>query len=239
MTTDAGTFIKDHGLKELNPRLVVIHTPTMQFSAFHPDLCYANNRITGDLVTPHYNSAIGIWAYQHEVEPQDAIRLFNRDSYAALGYFDAWTPSVDFWKALFDACTMDFNRFFSGVKREGVFMYSVNHPKPCVFIMLARMIAAKLGEDGDVFTRPVAINDTMAGHIWPLYPEIAEYYALPGASLTWTFTPTSHCVGIRAYLDYCYTQYAAQSLQSGDLIMQLRDNTLYDRVLAPQLGIHP
>ena len=60
------------------------------------------------------------------------MRLYNGETYAALGYFDVWRKAVDNLRGRWELdgyMSDDFRRFFDKIKRGGVFMHSFNHPR--------------------------------------------------------------------------------------------------------------
>jgi hypothetical protein len=102
--------------------------PIIAFHAFHPDLCYARNPESGNLTNYHYKSASAAWAYDHGKETGATARLFNREIYGRLGYFDHWDREIQTLRAAFSDCGLDFSRYIFAVKRTGLFMHSINYP---------------------------------------------------------------------------------------------------------------
>jgi len=66
----------------------VIKIPHFHFDAFHPDLTYATCMSTGKFTIQPYNSRIIVWCYANRIDPADACRLFNGQTFSALGYCD-------------------------------------------------------------------------------------------------------------------------------------------------------
>jgi len=77
-------------LKSQFPKLNMLRWPLIRFPAFHPDITLANsdNHQVSALGCV-YNSAICLWAWQHGVERERAIRLFSRETFSAIGYLAA------------------------------------------------------------------------------------------------------------------------------------------------------
>lgn len=114
------------------PPRAFVTIPGLYFSAFHPDSVAAAAPKAGRRFG--YASGICVWAYRRGVDPADAVRLFTRRNFAALGYFDRWDTSVEALRAGFVKAGVEFDRFFLAAKREGTFMYTVNHPKASALI---------------------------------------------------------------------------------------------------------
>lgn len=224
-------------LEQLRAKSGIIKIPEIWFPAFHPDMAYARNASTGELTKPHYNSAIAIWAYRHAIDAEDAAKLFSDRSYRELGYFERWNASVAQLEQRFKPTDVDFSQFFLAVKRDGLFMHSLNHPMPPVLCRLAAQIAMQLGADASVLERRVQINDGLLGTIWPVYPAIGERLAVIG-SYDWKVDGVYYS-GVRAYLDFAYASYERQNIRPHDLTALGIDPVLYDRVLSAQLRAKP
>jgi hypothetical protein len=163
------------------------------------------------------------------------VRLFNRKTYAALGYFNRWPTSVAAMKESFDSAGLDFNRFYLGVKREGAFMHTVNHPKPPALVRLSKMLAIQAGADASVWNKEFHVNDGL-GRVesWPVYPEVAHELGLPG-SQSWLLNRGQTVEGFRAYVEYAYAAYAAKDVQPGQLEILTSSPERYDAVLGAAL----
>lgn len=222
--------------RQLREGCLKIRIPNLQFRAFHPDICYARHGANMELTPVHYNSGIAVWAYNKGLGISDATRLFNRDSYLGLGYLGLWNPSVDLLRKSFEECELDFAPFILPVKRNGVFMHTINHPKPDAIIQLAKLIALKLGADPSIMKKDIVICDSLMDYIWPLYPEIGDELSLPHGSHDWKLGEVS-LHGIDDYLQFAFKEYETLGIPRGGLIMQHRDSALYDSVLGPQAGI--
>jgi len=198
------------------PQAQLVKIPRILFSAFHPDLVYASRVSEKCIINPHYNSAIAIWCYRNCIEPEDAASLFSRNVFAQLGYLSRWTFSVALLERYFSESCLDFNRYMCAIQRYGVFMYSINHPKIAVLVLLAKMIARALGKDEGVFDRELYIRDALleSDH-WPVYPEIGYELSMP-ASYEWRFADRN-ISGLRAYLDFVFENYRSQGIPPDDI----------------------
>jgi hypothetical protein len=217
--------------------LQVVQIVDVVFDAFHPDLCYARKKSTGELTTIPYNSAIVAWCYAHGVEPADVEPLFSRTTYQLLGYFNRWSLSVADLRSRFDIAGLtsdEFTRFFRSIKRTGSFMHTNNHPKVHVVVELARLAAARLGVAGASLEREIVVNDGLSGSRWPVYPEIADEFALATGSTCWHFNDQPILTSIRGYVDFAYSSYRSAGIDPADLDLWL-DTTRLDQVLPSQL----
>ncbi|MDD2722834.1 MAG: WcbI family polysaccharide biosynthesis putative acetyltransferase [Methylovulum sp.] len=197
----------------------VIKVPSINFHAFHPDLCYAEKKSANTLTKVHYNSQIAIWAFNNQIDTSDAVRLFNGSTFKALGYFDQWGANAERLKLSFrqnDFSDIEFNQFFLAVKRRGVFMHSVNHPSAETIVEFCKLIAIRLGADQGIVKRKIIIPDSLIGTIWPLYPEIGQELGLVG-NYVWRIG-NQEIEGLESYLDFAYQQYLEQGIQPSDLV---------------------
>lgn len=210
-----------------------VRIPGLYFSAFHPDIVATHAPRAGQRFA--YNSAICAWAYNKGLEPRDALRLYNKRTFAALGYFDQWETSVSTMRSAFDGAGLDFDRFYLAVKREGAFMYTVNHPKGSMLTWLAKIVALELGADASVWRKDIVFADALARvEIWPVYPDVANELALPG-SYTWMVDRGHVIDGLSQYVEYSYAKYAAAGIAPGALQMVGVDWAGYDAILGRAL----
>ncbi len=215
------------------PCLKFHRVPSIDFRAFHPDLCYARSVVDGKFTTDNYNSAIAAWAYNNGLETKDTAMLFNRDTYLRLGYFHLWEHSLQELRTAFNACGLDFPRYILAVKRNGLFMHSINHPTVHAIEELAKSLAAKMGAPPSLLQRDLKLGDSLiSGAVWPLYPEIADHYSLPGGCYDWKLRGLWR-QGLDAYLDHAFRAYESQQIPRNGLEILNRDGTLLTKVLGP------
>jgi hypothetical protein len=217
-------------------RLQLVKIPVIHFSAFHPDVVYARKISTNELTMPHYNSAIAVWAYKNGLQVSDAEKLFNKKTYNDLGYLDHWGPSIEELKQRFERSDLEFAEFILPMRREGLFMYSLNHPKVMALVRLAKLIARKMGAGVDVLDRYIDINDGLNDVIWPLYPEIGESLSLHSDYL-WKMGPGWWIRGVRSYLEYAYKNYERLKIAPDDIAAVQINEQVYNQVLGAQAGI--
>ncbi|MBV8848808.1 MAG: hypothetical protein JOZ16_04400 [Methylobacteriaceae bacterium] len=160
--------------------------PTLVFTGFHPDQVYVTDRVKNIQLAEGplgpYNSALAFFAYRAGLPIEAALRLFNREVFDTVGYFDMWNDAV---AALVEEglnFSLDFREDILRWTRRGCFMYSPIHPKPLVFFDYARQLMQKTG----IPMRPVnfdqyAVDDLARGAVYPVYPEIADHYGIQGS----------------------------------------------------------
>lgn len=227
-------LLQRYKVVQANPRLKTVKTPDIRFAAFHPDLCYAKRISTGELVVPHYNSAIAVWCYRKGLSEAEAASLFTRPVFEALGYFNTWNASAMQLRQYFTAFEMgdQFERFYLHVKRHGNFMHSINHPKPCALVQLGKIVALKLGVDERVLRADINIADGLAGDFqWPLYPDVADALGLEGGSYRWKSGPRNWAVGVENYVRVSYETYRSQGIAPEDIEITFYDDSRHDTVL--------
>lgn len=222
-----------------NPKLVLYKIPALYFPAFHPDLIYTQKASTNEIIhTPcDYHSAICVWSYKNGLEVADTTALFSTEVYFKLGYFSMWKSSVDNLSRLFKNCNLDAGLFLPFIIRQGLFMHSINHPKINALIRLARIIAIKIDADGSILEKDINVSDGLTGVVWPVYPEIADFYALPGGSYDWKFSPQKIICGVSDYIEYNFNNYQNQGIKRDDIKFHGRDESVYDRVLGSIAGV--
>lgn len=215
-----------------------LRIPAIGFSAFHPDLCYAQDTVTKTLTTHHYNSAIVAWSYRNGIAPEDVARLFNAQVYAELGYLDQWAAGRSFMQHVFRAAGLErvFEGFFRAIQRSGCFMHSINHPTIFVLEQLSKIVALQMGANPSQLNRPLALRDGLTDTVWPLYPEVADALSLPGGNLVWKVGANQWLEGVPEYVGFCFDEYARQDIARENLQILHRDLDLLDRVLGQASG---
>lgn len=222
----------------IESKVQLIKIPIIRFSGFHPDLVYAKKKSTNELVTPHYNSAIAVWAYSHNLDVGNAEKLFNEQVFANLGYLTSWESSVNQLRHRFLDSDLEFHDFILPMRREGLFMYSLNHPKVIALVTLSKLIAKQLGVGPDKLDRYIDINDGLNEIIWPVYPEIGDHLALY-SSYEWKMGEGKWLRGLRAFLESAYANYGRLNIAPDDLVALQGNEALYDSVLGMYSGIEP
>ncbi len=240
----------DPRLAALGDAVELIRVPLIFFRGFHPDTTYATNAAGQPIrvaTSPSLdlqqgwwaeNSALVLWAWRNRLTVDAATALFNADVFRALGYFDAWDASVRRLRAQFEACGLDFARFFQACKQRGPFMLSINHPRVRALTELAKQIALKLDAPRTVLELPLddLVPDDLAfGPLWPIYTEIGEALGYKTAYI-WRLSPHVYVRGVAPYVAHAYASYQAQRLDPAEIACHRFEGGLFDDALRARLG---
>lgn len=209
-------FYKKKQLKKADSKTIVINFPNIYFPAFHPDIIYVRNSEK----IPVEQSAIAIWCYTNSVSIDNAIKLYNKDTFFQLGYFNMWDKCITHLRNEFEQCGFDFNKFLLNVKREGVFMHTLNHPKINVLIQLGKQIAKKLGASDEMCNADYFIPDLLHGFTWAVYPEIGNALSVV-SSYSWNLH-NKHIYGLREFLENSYRTFEENKFDSSTEIHSSR-----------------
>jgi hypothetical protein len=206
--------------------------PALLFSGFHPDMVFAwrDDGSFFEGLNP-YHSAIALWAWRRGLDVADALRLFRPDIFRKLGYHEAYDMEVDGLRAGFATSSIDFSWFWLRVKRTGVFMHTMNHPRVEPIVLVSKLIAVELGASSDVLQQPLEryIQDELLPiGVWPVYPDLAAHLGVPGSDL---FTFGHLTFSLEEFLE---TQWATYGETDPDGVRCPRiTDGLYDSVLEP------
>ncbi|QEI08395.1 hypothetical protein FXN63_23070 [Pigmentiphaga aceris] len=210
------------GFSALVQHTRVVPAPYFWFAGFHPDLCHVRARSTGKLLVPEYNSAIVAWAYRHGVPVDRVPRLFDAEVFAAVGYLDAWDDAVAIMRRDLVALGWRANEadaLYLSLKQQGLFMHSINHPTPGVFVELGKLLARRAGLAYDD-QRAHGLVDTLAtGDNFPVYPELAPLLGVASPGYVWR-SGKQRLQGVETFAAFWYGQYAAQTAGPEDLLLE-------------------
>lgn len=174
-------------LRAASPNALTI--PGMVFSAFHPDIVYAQPKNPSQYghrfvrsAIGEYQSALVVYGFLRGFDVDKTLKLFRTDVYEAVGYLDMWDEAQTFLLNAFKAYGWKVDEYFLRWARSGVFMYTNNHPKLAVFSDIARMILARCELPFEAHAFETFLIDPLRnGPIWPVYPEVAGAYGLAGS----------------------------------------------------------
>jgi Polysaccharide biosynthesis enzyme WcbI len=195
--------------------------PSVLFSAWHPDLTYLLGR--GEIVhgpLGDYHSALVISAFKLGLAASEVKRLFNPELYDRLGFFRLWEAERATLCQEFADGGVDISADFVRWSRTGVFMHSVNHPKIYVLADIAKRIAETYS--AELRTSGVMPHDNLtAGPVFPVYPELAERYCVPGGSYMFKPPGTYNLLGIDDFIEGSYAAY--EQYEPSDLLARGAD----------------
>lgn len=221
--------------ESVHPGLRVVDVPLLTFSAFHPDLVYAHTTAGGLFRgLTDYHSAIGLWAWRQGLDPATAETLFRPDVMEQLAYDQYWSPSVTEMRSSFENANLDFGAFWLRLKRCGVFMHTINHPRPEAVALIAKTVAAHLGAPASTWDVPIEryLTDHLAHIVWPVYPPVGRALGVPGC-YRWR-TADRQIGSLRAWLEATWSAYEGHD--RGDVVCPRIDDGRYDAVLRPVVG---
>ena len=220
--------------------LKVILFPELAFRAFHPDQVYASLPDGTLIQTPTgpYNSAIALWAWQHNLNVSQTIDLFTPSVFDALEYHNSWHVPFEHLRSLFKQFPLlDFQSFILPLVRSGAFMHTVNHPKVSAIAQMARLLANQIDPSADYFNIPIEhmMVDTlfMANYSWSVYPSVANSLGIDGAFM-WKLLDHS-VIGLEEFISRSFEMYDAQQPVIIDCPQLARP--IYDDVLLPLIQV--
>jgi len=207
--------------------------PTIVFSAYHPDLVHVgvqdavtlNGLISGPM--GHSHSAITLYAYLAGFSQAQALRLFAEPVFERLGYYDLWDESVAYLRGLGRQADYDLDTHLTRWARRGCFMHSINHTKLYVVTDLARGLLSKAGIPFEECDLDAFLPDDLGGQgSWPVYPEIAQHYGIPGSALFFKAeTRRSGPARTMSRAEFVAASYANYDRRERDLLVSQRVQT--------------
>ncbi len=195
---------------------VYVPLPSIVFPAFHPDIVYIDHK-GRNFGSPmgDYHSALIVYGFAQGYSADEILSLFRAEVFSKIGYLDDWFGARDSLLRLSRAHGFDLDRLFAGWMRRGCFMHTVNHPKLFVLEDLARTALARAGISARTARCEDVLPDPLSGSVWPVYPEIAARYGVPGST---TFKPplagsdflhdAARCLDLRAMVEGSLAHYA-------------------------------
>jgi hypothetical protein len=182
---------KDGGtISDLRARPNVRVIPTIVFAAYHPDLIHVGVQdhatLRGLVSGPmgHSHSAVTLHAYLAGFTQAQALKLFSEPVFERLGYYNFWNESVTALRNLGAEAGYDLDALLTRWARRGCFMHSINHTKLYVVSDLARGLLTKAGMTFEECDLEAFLPDDLASMgSWPVYPEIAQHFGVPGSAL--------------------------------------------------------
>jgi len=225
--------VNDHLEGVLGPETKVIGVPSLTFPAFHPDVVIATTAEGLLRGMADYHSAIGLWAWRRGLDPEEAARLFTPEVMVALGYDRFWPTAVHAMSDEFTELGVDFAPFWQRLKRTGVFMHTINHPRVSAVTLHAKTVVAAVGAPADVYDEPLDgyVTDHLAQVVWPVYPFVADALGVPG-SYRWRFGD-QFFDGVASWAEATWRRYEGVAREA--VVCPRIDDGRYDAVLEPLL----
>ena len=212
-------FRDGSGFDALRAGTNLVQIPIIVFSAFHPDMNYVGPEdgaagrgvVRGPMNDS--NSALALFGFLEGLSVAQTIRLFDADLFRALGYFDCWAGSAEYFLSQGREAGYDLSEDLARWTRRGAFMHSINHPKMFVTSDLARGLLRRAGipfTDCDLDS--YLPDDFIRQGTWPIYGPIADYYGVPGGSYVFLrrqpgLPPTFETLGLEQFLTETFAAY--------------------------------
>ncbi len=222
---------KDGGtIRDLRARPNVRAIPTIAFAAYHPDVVSVGVQdmatLQGLVSGPmgHSHSAVTLYAYLAGFSPAQALNLFSERVFERLGYYEFWNEAVASLRKLGVEADYDLDADIARWSRGGCFMHSTNHPKLVVMADIARGLLRKAGIPFETCDLESFLPDEGAGMgSWPVYPEIAQHYGVPGSALFFKAeTPRSGPARTMSRADYIAAAYAYYDGKPKEVLVSTR-----------------
>ncbi|MBI1495076.1 WcbI family polysaccharide biosynthesis putative acetyltransferase [Halocynthiibacter styelae] len=168
----------------------VIEIPRFRYLGPRVD-CFWMPKLTSPLGRGALHSKIAVSAWMLKKNASDTLKLFNAQHFENTGYFEQYEQER---VKLFDTYAdsgIDISGVHADWMRQGDFQYSPNHPKAEVLVDIMHIAANASGHfpvisEGEYANYRQNVPDYMAdGLIWPVYPELADYWGLSSYQQRW------------------------------------------------------
>lgn len=197
---------------------------TIDTLGFHPDCAYVH--VQGKAVDSPigaYHSVLVLWGFLHGLSVQATRALFNAQVYRHVEFFDLHAAGTHHLVSKGRQCSMPVHRWLAAWQESGVWMHTINHPKPQVLADVALHCLAQLGITGMADARDVVDDELARSPCWPVYPEVAQAlglrtpgrYAFKGAHRPADQGKSVHYMGLDAFIQASFALYARYA--PGDL----------------------
>ncbi|SCB35912.1 WcbI family polysaccharide biosynthesis putative acetyltransferase [Rhizobium hainanense] len=202
--------------------------PSINFDAYHPDICYAfsGGPIEGPMGS--YHSMIVLAAYEAGLGIEATRKLFRRDVFEGCGFFARWEQERAQLLKHFSEHGLDISPSFTQWSRGDAFMYSVNHPKVHCIYDIARAFLKRLGVepvDGELMPADNLLN----GPCYPVYPEIAEAFGARGSYL-FKLPNDYRLITLEQFIEFSFAVYSR--LPPGSILVEGAVRARYEKVKA-------
>ncbi len=149
--------------------------PPLHFAGFHPDSIHLRlDRAVLRGPTGFSHSRIAVCAYLAGLPPAEAAALYNRLSFARLGYLAAFAEQQTLLLDPYSHYGIDLRPDFEAWIARGCFMHDAGHPRMRVMLDMARAACAMAGLQPGPAPDEAALPDPLASlAIHPVFPDIA------------------------------------------------------------------
>ena len=176
-----GSF-QSNEFKELVSSTTAIRVPSLTCSVFHPDNGYifSGERLIRNKLGGDWNSRILGFAYSNSLTFPAFETLFkDLDFHEEIGFFDLWEDFVDFNSKEFALHDLDFGSWLQRMRRQGVFMHGINHPKMTAILNMATQVLDNLQikYDSNVISDK-SFADPLNSSVWPIHPFTGDFLGI-------------------------------------------------------------
>jgi hypothetical protein len=177
ITVDVGSAYGPLATAMLRLRVRRLHlVPGIYFSGFHPDTVDVpvfGVNLQGP--TGGYHSRLAVTGFLAGLSPRATADLYNRLSFARLGYFRHFAEQRALLLERYDVYRFDMRAPFGRWLSDGCFMHSATHPRMRVMVDLARVVCGLMGQPvPETLPAEASLPDPLAGHAThPVFPDIA------------------------------------------------------------------
>lgn len=154
-----------------------------------------------------YHSMIVLASFLKGVPVGKVPGLFRDEVYRHAGFFSIWDEEKRILLERFDAYGLDLRKPFIRWMRGEIFLYSFNHPKIRVLFDIATLVAEKLDAGKVVTSVPLPPDNLATAPVWPVYPEIAEYYGFAGGGYLFKPAGLFRLMDLESFVNRSYEVY--------------------------------
>jgi len=153
--------------------------------------CFWMPQRTSPLGRGAIHSKIAVSAFALGKTVEDALKLFNGQHYESIGYFEQFEEEREQLFRTYADGGIDITNAYAEWSREGDFQYTPNHPDVRVLTDLIHIATSQSGcfepvsEETYRSFREHTPNYLENGLVWPVYPELAEYWGLKTWQKDW------------------------------------------------------
>jgi hypothetical protein len=131
-----------------------------------------------------YHSVIALKSFLEGLDAEEAVKKFNADHYAELGFFERKSRSESALVSRLEPFGVDIRGILERFDDLGIYMYTVNHPSNAAIAVIVEEIVERLGlpRRFDPMTVAALLPEYLKqGPCWPVYPEIAARLGINGS----------------------------------------------------------
>lgn len=202
----------EHGFCDFSAAKKLSRIPSIQFDAYHPDICFVTARrqlLNGPIGA--YQSMIILAAFQLGLSVGTTRSLFRRDIFERCGFFSRWEGERKRLLESFAVHGLDISVPFRAWSRRESFMYGIDHSKARPIHDIAHLFLQQCGIKTNQ-TDIVPADTVMVGACFPVYPEVAETLGVEGSYM---FKPHKEykLLSLETFIEQSFAAYAKYSLE--------------------------